>query len=158
LVRFRNRFSSHSDCGDAGSCEGGDYSAVYAYAQQAGIPDETCNNYQAIDQDCNAMNRCYTCTPDGDCTAIDNYHQWKISEYGEVSGYDQIKAEIFARGPISCTIHADDALESYTGGIFKEDVQYDFPNHVVSIVGWGVDEKNVEFWVMRNSWVCCCKI
>jgi cathepsin X len=142
-------------CGNAkvgcGTCNGGDDGPVYQYAQKYGIPDETCNNYQAKDETCTAKTACYTCSPDGGCSAISKYKMLRVSEYGDASGYTKMKAEIYARGPISCGIDASDKLELYKGGIYSEagsDI-----NHIISVVGWGLDAatKN-EYWMVRNSW------
>ncbi len=56
-----------------------------------------------------------------------------------MSGADKIKAEVFARGPVACGIDATPALEAYTGGIFSEHKDLPKSNHIVSIVGWGVE-------------------
>ncbi len=47
-----------ADCHNAGWDSG-----VYEYAAHSGIPDETCNNYVALDQECNAKDQCFTCWP-----------------------------------------------------------------------------------------------
>ena len=36
----------------------------------------------------------------GNCEGVKHYKKYKIKEYGTVSGVDNLKAEIFARGPI----------------------------------------------------------
>ena len=73
-----------------------------------------------------------------------------ISEHGDCSGYDKMKAEIYRRGPISCGIDATAGLEAYTGGVYSES---GFGiNHIVSVVGWGMTEDGDEYWSVRNSW------
>jgi len=139
------------DCGNAGSCDGGDDIPVYAYAHTTGIPDETCNNYQAANQDCTTMNQCGTCTPDGNCNPIATYTEYQVGDYGSISGVDQMKAEIYARGPISCGIEATSTFELYTGGIYKEYDPNPSINHIISVVGWGA-ANGTAFWVGRNSW------
>jgi cathepsin X len=61
-----------------------------------------------------------------------------------------MKQEIFENGPIACGISANANLVAYTGGVIS-DPSHALINHVVSVVGWGVNDET-EFWIVRNSW------
>jgi cathepsin X len=121
--------SCGNDATSCGTCDGGDDGPVYQWAKEAGIPHESCSNYMATDTTCragkvSAKNKpeCYTCSPSGTpaCKAIKKFKKLRVSEYGVCSGYGKMKAEIFARGPISCGVDATDKMEAYTGGVYSE--------------------------------------
>jgi len=146
------------DCGNAGSCYGGDALPVYAYAHTTGIPDETCDNYQAKNGNCNPFNTCGTCMP-GACYPIPptNYTTFKVSQYGRVSGVQNMMAEIFARGPISCGIAATDDLVNWGQSTHGANEVYATCSstqidHIISIAGWGTDAVAGDYWIVRNSW------
>merc|ERR1711918_208829 len=66
-----------------------------------------------------------------------------------MGGATAMQKEIYARGPISCTIDAG-PIEEYTGGIAKD--RSFMTDHVVSVVGWGTDSNEGIYWLVRNSW------
>mmetsp|Transcript_3306 Transcript_3306/g.3714 ORF Transcript_3306/g.3714 Transcript_3306/m.3714 type:complete len:112 (-) Transcript_3306:398-733(-) len=60
-----------------------------------------------------------------------------------------MQAEIFARGPIACGIDASPIL-NYQSGIATDAGEE--VDHIISVVGWGNDEKEGQYWIVRNSW------
>jgi len=150
------------NCGQdiAGTCDGGDPGGAFQYVQQAGgIPDDTCQQYQAVDNACSAINTCRNCMPSQGCFAQKTYKKHQIAQYGSVTGESDYMAEIYARGPIAVGIDADPLL-TYTGGILYDKTGANSIDHIVSIVGWGVSTgqpgdgvpSGTKYWIVRNSW------
>lgn len=134
----------------AGTCGGGDDSAVYKYMHDTGIPDQTCQSYLAVDDKCSAMTTCKTCSPSGDCYAIpaSNYTNYRVGDFGPVTGPDAMMQEIYARGPISCGVDAS-YIEGYFGGVFKWQAGTPYGiNHIIAVTGWGVGEDGTPYWHM----------
>ena len=148
------------NCYAEGSCNGGWGAGPYVFAHKHGIPEFGCQPYLAQDPDhfsCSDMQTCFTCKWNSDfsqnCSAVQDFKRWYVSDHGSLRGAANMKKEIFARGPISCGIYATEKLENnYTGGIYSESTANPFPNHYVSVVGWGKDQNEGEYWIVRNSW------
>jgi len=152
-------------CGGTGSCYGGDVVGPFAWMASNVIAYETSNPYLACSSDssegicgslqygCNALNTARTCntfsSAGGKCVGLTRYPNATLSNYGSISGAASMQQEIFARGPISCGIDAQQIL-GYTSGVITN------PgggiDHVISVVGWGKDSSAGNYWIVRNSW------
>jgi len=158
------------NCGDVGSCHGGSIDGVYQWAHRisktgTGISYESSQPYMAcssestegfcqhVDWSCKPINVARTCGSfdheGGACTGLSNYPNATVQDYGSISGKRAMMKEIFTRGPIACGIDAMPLL-NFERGIIKTK-SYD-TDHVVSVVGWGTDPEEGNYWIVRNSW------
>jgi len=154
-----------------GTCQGGEPMDVYNYTYDNGVPHSSCEQYVAQNLDykdnCEAIDLCRDCTwppcmanqtteecVNQGCKVKEFKHHY-VSEYFPVRGNDQMKAEIYKNGPISCGIEATDDFDKYSGfEVYGEklNVTIDDINHEISILGWGIEDDGTEYWIGRNSW------
>ena len=71
------------NCGNAGTCNGGDSNAANKWVYENGIPDVTCQQYQAKNMECSDINMCMNCDYGGGdcygtCTAHPLYRSYNI--------------------------------------------------------------------------------
>jgi len=133
-------------------CLGGNQIAAYEYIATHGVPDETCQNYQATGNgtQCTPMNICRQCNSKG-CWAVEDPPLWYVEEHGQVYGERQMMAEIVARGPIGCTIAWPTFADEYTGGILNDTTGARGFDHDVEVAGYGSTADGVPYWIVRNS-------
>ena len=153
------------NCGNVGSCRGGDPLAAYRYIHEiGGIPFDTCLNYEACSynsiQDvcknrnftCKPENICRACSSEKGCVGVAPYPNVTIASYGAIQGWENMMNEIYKHGPIACGVDAH-PLDDYQGGIIDIPNNPDRIDHIISVAGWGYDNKTKQkYWIVRNSW------
>ncbi len=105
------------------------------------------------------------------CCKVEKYRNYEIEGFSNISarfrneiknktnGWQSnelikyIQTEIYLNGPVTIAIDAI-PIETFKGdSIFSSPSKYKPElNHLVSIVGWGTDENNKVYWIIRNSW------
>jgi hypothetical protein len=155
------------DCGmrSFGSCNGGDPRYAHKWIHENGIVDLTCNPYIAshpswfTSSGSCAATQCRQCLLSGECQVVEDPKKYYISEYGTLNATNseefQLEAmnEIYHRGPIVVSMYSlTPEYRNHKGGsILRDSTKYPGTTHVVSLVGWGTDDRGVKYWVVRNS-------
>jgi len=143
-------------------CHGGDHYVAYGWMHDSQVTDETCAIYRARGHDngapCTSQLKCDNCVPGlSQCGPQDNYKVYQVEEYGMVVGEHAMLQEIYQRGPVACGIAAIDSFDHQQPGYkgvyadFKNPTVYDDINHIISVVGYGVQD-GTKYWMVRNSW------
>jgi len=91
----------------------------------------------------------------GSCLFSKDKAQLQVTGY-EFSSTDeeQIKEDLYSKGPLAIAINASSSLMTYTGGIIDMSADECDPaalDHGVTLVGYG-SENGTDYWIIKNSW------
>jgi len=123
-------------------CEGGDQAAAFDYIRDnEGIDTEGSYPYLAEDGTC-TFNKADVGADDVGFTYLDSGDE------------DDLKTMVATKGPVAVSMNCMDDMFDYGGGIYdNSDCDPNVLDHVVLLVGYGVDEDSGdEFWIVKNSW------
>lgn len=151
--------------GWGGGCDGGDVIDVLRYMAKFGLPDESCMPYSATDhtkygkhaKSCPAEGYCMNCMPikgKDTCWPVKTPLRYYVESYGQITdkGEAPMMNEIYARGPITCSIATTTLFDyGYHAGVFVDTKNATDVDHDVEVVGWG-EEDGLKYWLVRNSW------
>uniref|UniRef100_A0A0B7BBL3 Dipeptidyl peptidase 1 n=1 Tax=Arion vulgaris TaxID=1028688 RepID=A0A0B7BBL3_9EUPU len=134
-------------------CGGGfPYLISGKYAEDYGLVLEECNPYKGIDGKCQTKTSC---------------PRHYFTDYKYLGGYYGACNEalmmqaIYDNGPIAVSFEVYNDFVNYKSGIYVHNTSsvlsdrfnpFEITNHVVSIVGWGVDSNLETYWIVKNSW------
>jgi cathepsin B len=153
-----------SNCGYG--CFGGFPAMAFTYWKNEGIPTgglygdtTTCKPYFLPPCD-NHMTQCedYVDTPTCEETCQEGYPKtleedktYGVSSYS-IKGVDNIMKEIYENGPVEATFLIYEDFGDYDSGVYQHVTGSSLGAHAVKILGWGINEEGVKYWLVANSW------
>ena len=153
-----------TSCGNG--CFGGYPSATFTYWKNYGIPSgglygdkNTCVPYFLEPCD-DHMHKChdYIDTPECETSCQDGYPKtlsedksYGVSSYS-VRGEANIMKEIYENGSVEGTFSVYEDFADYESGVYQHVTGSYEGGHAIKIIGWGVTEDGVKYWLIANSW------
>ncbi|CAK0742229.1 hypothetical protein CVIRNUC_001381 [Coccomyxa viridis] len=151
------RFSEQqlTDCswkfGANHACDGGDYDNAIDYlVTMGGIAREDDYEYLGQDNFCNKDYMAYTHER--------HMNLIKVKGYSYVPPHDDeaLMEAVYSRGTIAISLDASQpSFRFYASGTYDEpNCMYKAKDldHAVAVVGYGTDDSNKDYWIVKNSW------
>ena len=151
-------------CGDG--CFGGWPGSAFDYWIETGVPSgglygdtnscvpyffPPCDDHPHKCTDYHDTPECQTQCQDGYPKTIDEDRTYGSDDYS-VYGEDDIMQEIYENGSVAAAFDVYEDFEDYSSGVYQHVTGDYLGGHAVKIIGWGVDDQNVKYWLIANSW------
>lgn len=127
---------------DTNGCEGGIMTDAFDFVKKNGIMAETDYRYEGTDKKRCRFN--------------------KKKSVGTCNGYvllpseseEKLQEAVAMEGPVAVGIDANNpSFQFYSNGIYYEkECSSVNINHAVTVVGYGSDGANKDYWIIKNSW------
>nr|AKC55969.1 Fowlerpain-3 [Naegleria fowleri] len=134
------------DTADNG-CNGGEFPTAFQFVETTGLVSDGCVPYQSGN---GFVPPCpNSCTNGED---INVRYRTKNSRNFDVNDMKSVQASILANGPVISGFKVYRDFYNYRSGVYKHVAGGLVGGHAIKVVGWGVTQSNVPYWIVANSW------
>eukprot|EP01083_Nonionella_stella_P038240 104050_1 len=146
-------------------CDGGDSLGVFAWFQEFGAVEDSCNPYVSDswytnkyhERVCDKYSYCSYCDSPTDIHEERLYRpveRFFVDEFGFTEKGELAMMKMLTEGPIACAMAvSNEFFFNYTGGIFIDTTNDTSLSHEVAVIGYGTDAvTGIKFWIAMNSW------
>jgi len=130
------------DCDTAESgCNGGNPNSAWSFLVKYGSPSEACYPYQGAKKAC--PSKC------SNGSALTTTKAAAVVTYSSIAA---VQADIQAKGPVETYFMVYEDFYYYKSGIYSPTTTTQVGYHAVKVIGFGVDAKVGNYWLVQNSW------
>lgn len=144
-VHYSEQYVVSCDFGD-GACNGGWLSNVWKFLTKTGVPKLDCLKYSSgMTGD---RGSCITHCTDGG--PVELYQASHVINYG--MDLDRMMEALVYDGPLQVAFIVYSDFSYYSSGVYQHVNGMIEGGHAVEMVGYGIDESGLKYWIIRNSW------
>ncbi|KAG2379460.1 hypothetical protein C9374_006577 [Naegleria lovaniensis] len=134
------------DTADNG-CNGGEFPSAFQFVETTGLVSDGCVPYQSGN---GFVPPCPNSCVNGE--DINTRYRTKNSRNFDVSDMKSVQASILAKGPVISGFKVYRDFYNYRSGVYKHVAGGLVGGHAIKVVGWGVTQSNLPYWIVANSW------